>query len=63
MKSEKNNSGHHARKPVASEFKSYDRRGQISHIRPTSTVYLLCTGWLKIKYPTRQYAIPPQPVV
>jgi len=22
-----------------------------------------CAGWLKIKYPTRQYAISPQPVV
>ena len=26
-------------------------------------VFKVCTGWLKIKYPTRQYAISPQPVV
>jgi len=24
---------------------------------------LVCTGWLRIKYPTRQYAISLQPVV
>jgi len=23
---------------------------------------ITCTGWLKIKYPSRQYAISPQPV-
>jgi len=32
-------------------------------VSPRTSVFKRSTGWLKIKYPTRQYAISPQPVV
>jgi len=39
----------------------YTRSGQAREVRARSRH--LYTGWLIIKYPTKQYAISPQPVV